>query len=174
MNQTPDIMIFRLYIIFMVIIVLLGTGDLILDQLNTGKTFHSIIEITFIIFAVISSSWMWLVYKKNNKMLQSSENRVMELTAQRQDYLQKHENLIRGMKEAITSQLEKWGLSAAEVEITLLLMRGYSHKQIAARLDKSEKTVRNQSLAVYKKTGMTGRNDLTAFFIEDIFSLDDD
>ena len=167
-------MIFRLYIIFMVIIVLLGTADLVLDQLNTGKTFHSFIEITFIIFAVVSSSWMWHVYKKNNKLLQNSENRVMELTAQRQEYLQKHENLIRGMKEAITNQLKTWGLSAAEIEITLLLMRGYSHKQIAGQLEKSEKTVRNQSLAVYKKTGMTGRNDLTAFFIEDIFSLDEE
>jgi DNA-binding NarL/FixJ family response regulator len=35
-------------------------------------------------------------------------------------------------------------------------------------LGRSERTVRNQTLSIYRKSGMTGRSDLSAFFLQDI------
>ena len=34
----------------------------------------------------------------------------------------------------------------------------------------SERTVRQQSLAVYRKAGLTGRAELSAFFLEDLLA----
>jgi DNA-binding NarL/FixJ family response regulator len=32
----------------------------------------------------------------------------------------------------------------------------------------SERTVRQQALSIYRKSGLTGRSDLAAFFLEDV------
>ena len=58
--------------------------------------------------------------------------------------------------------------SAAERETALLLLKGYGHKEIAELLGKSERTVRQQSIAVYRKSGLAGRAQLSAFFLEDL------
>jgi DNA-binding NarL/FixJ family response regulator len=42
------------------------------------------------------------------------------------------------------------------------------HKAIADLRQTSERTVRQQALAVYRKSGLNGRNDLAAFFLEDL------
>ncbi|MCE9575893.1 MAG: LuxR C-terminal-related transcriptional regulator [Deltaproteobacteria bacterium] len=77
-------------------------------------------------------------------------------------------DLIAGLGAAIDRQLERWGLSPAEKEIALLLLKGLSHKEVAEVRDVSEATVRQQARAIYKKSGLTGRADLAAFFLEDL------
>lgn len=75
---------------------------------------------------------------------------------------------IRGLSDAIDSQLTKWQLSAAEKEVALLLLKGLSLKEVAEVRGVSEKTVRAQSLSVYSKSGLAGRAELSAFFLEDL------
>ena len=41
-----------------------------------------------------------------------------------------------------------------------------SHKEIAHRRGTGEGTVRQQSLAIYRKAGLSGRSSLAAFFLE--------
>ena len=69
---------------------------------------------------------------------------------------------------AIDQQLERWGLTAAEKEVALLLLKGLSHKEIATARDVAESTVRQQARALYRKAGLGGRHDLAAFFLEDL------
>lgn len=75
---------------------------------------------------------------------------------------------IGGLAAAIDRQLERWGLTPAEKEIALLLLKGLSHKEIAEVRNVGEATVRQQSRAIYKKAGLGGRHDLAAFFLEDL------
>jgi DNA-binding CsgD family transcriptional regulator len=76
--------------------------------------------------------------------------------------------LLRGLGEEIDAQLGRWGLSPAESETVLLLLKGYGHKEIARLLGKSERTVRQQAASAYKKSGLAGRAELSAFFLEDL------
>lgn len=69
---------------------------------------------------------------------------------------------------AIDRQFERWGLFAAEREVALLLLKGLSHKEVASARETSERTVRQQALAVYRKAGLSGRAELAAFFLEDL------
>jgi DNA-binding NarL/FixJ family response regulator len=55
-----------------------------------------------------------------------------------------------------------------EREIALLLMKGYSHKAIARDRGRSERTVRQHAVAIYQKSGLGGRAELAAFFLEDL------
>ncbi len=76
--------------------------------------------------------------------------------------------VMAGLGAAIDQQLERWQLSPAEKEVALLLLKGLSHKDIARVRSVTEATARQQARAVYRKAGLSGRNDLAAFFLEDL------
>ncbi len=76
--------------------------------------------------------------------------------------------LLRGLGDAIDRQFERWGLTAAEREVAMLLLKGLSHKEIAVVRDASVLTVRQQARAVYAKANLSGRAALSAFFLEDM------
>jgi len=82
--------------------------------------------------------------------------------------------LLDGLGAALDRQFQRWRLSPAEREVALLLLEGLSHKEIAVVRSISEATARQQARAVYKKAGLSGRNDLAAFFLEDLLLPADD
>ncbi|HVP62222.1 MAG TPA: LuxR C-terminal-related transcriptional regulator [Myxococcaceae bacterium] len=59
-------------------------------------------------------------------------------------------------------------VTEAEREVALLLLKGLSLREIAGLRETSERTVRHQSLAVYRKAGLAGRAELSAYFLEDL------
>lgn len=79
----------------------------------------------------------------------------------------KSREILGGLGEEIDKQFERWGLTAAEREVALLVLKGLRHKEIASARNTTERTVRQQALAVYRKAGLDGRTDLAAFFLED-------
>ena len=78
------------------------------------------------------------------------------------------QEVLEGLGAAIDRQFDRWGLTPAEREVALLQLKGLRHKEIAALRRTSERTVRQQALVVYRKSGLNGRNDLAAFFLEDL------
>lgn len=76
--------------------------------------------------------------------------------------------LLEGLGAAIDRQFGRWSLSAAEREVGLLLVKGYSLKEIADLRSTSERTVRQQAQAIYRKASVGGRAELSAFFLEDL------
>lgn len=77
-------------------------------------------------------------------------------------------DLMNGLAAALDQQFDRWGLSPAEKETALLLLKGLSHKEVASVRSVSDATARQQARAVYKKAGLSGRHDLAAFFLEDL------
>lgn len=75
---------------------------------------------------------------------------------------------IDGLAQAIDLQLTKWKLTVAEKEVAFLLLKGFSSKEIAELRKTTEKTVRVQSMSIYAKAGISGRSELSAFFLEDL------
>jgi DNA-binding CsgD family transcriptional regulator len=78
--------------------------------------------------------------------------------------------LLAGLGEAIDRQFVLWGLTEAEHEVALLLLKGLSTKEIAAVRGGSERTAREHAGAIYAKAGLTGRAALAAFFLEDLLA----
>jgi DNA-binding CsgD family transcriptional regulator len=75
---------------------------------------------------------------------------------------------IDGLAQAIDHQLGDWNLTGAEKEVAFLLLKGLSLKEIAGVRGTTEKTARVQSMAIYAKAGLSGRSELSAFFLEDL------
>lgn len=75
---------------------------------------------------------------------------------------------VEGLAQAIDQQLMKWNLTPAEKEVAFLLLKGLSLKEIADVRNTTEKTARVQSMSIYAKAGISGRSELSAFFLEDL------
>jgi len=75
---------------------------------------------------------------------------------------------VDGLALAIDQQLTKWKLTISEKEVAFLLLKGLSLKEIADVRKTTEKTARVQSMAVYAKAGISGRSELSAYFLEDL------
>jgi DNA-binding NarL/FixJ family response regulator len=73
-----------------------------------------------------------------------------------------------GLGAAIQEQFEAWHLSQAEQEVSLLLLKGFSHKEIARLRHTSTTTIRQQAASIYQKANLSGRAALSAFFLEDL------
>ncbi|HET9594124.1 MAG TPA: sigma factor-like helix-turn-helix DNA-binding protein [Anaeromyxobacteraceae bacterium] len=78
--------------------------------------------------------------------------------------------LMGGLGGVIDQQFDRWGLSAAQREVALLVLKGFSYKEIADLRETTERTVRNQAQAIYRKGGLSNRAEMAAFFIEDLLA----
>lgn len=103
------------------------------------------------------------------------EKEIEEFTAfkkEAQVWRAESRKYVEGLAHAIDQQLTKWNLTVAEKEVAFLLLKGLSLKEIAEVRETTEKTARVQSTAVYAKSGVSGRSELSAFFLEDLLLPD--
>lgn len=76
--------------------------------------------------------------------------------------------LVAGLATQIQKQFDIWQLTPAEAEVGMLMLKGLSHIEIAQLRNASERTIRDQARAIYRKAGVAGRTELSAFFLEDL------
>jgi DNA-binding CsgD family transcriptional regulator len=74
--------------------------------------------------------------------------------------------------DVIAERFEGWGLSKAEQDVAMFLIKGSSTAEIAAMRNTSEGTIKAQNAAIYRKAGVTGKTQLLSLFIEDLFADD--
>lgn len=104
-------------------------------------------------------------------MLRSLRGLRRALNEARKDaghWREENRTLVQGLGMAINEQFAAWGLSDAERQVGLLLLKGLSLQEIADLRDTSERTAREQARAVYRKSNLSGRNELSAYFLEDL------
>lgn len=81
---------------------------------------------------------------------------------------------LQSLSGAIETQFAIWELTAAERDVAGLILKGMSLKDIAAARATSQATIRQQARSVYGKAGLTGRAELSAYFLEDLFDVRDE
>lgn len=163
-----------LYIKEIVIMVLLAfvivgnLSDVIYDYREGASVTHMIIEGSLVVasFVLITmlSTGIWrqsqsirqLKAELDGEKENSEPVRSASLEAARHD-----------MATVLQSQFKEWGLTRTEKEVSMLLLKGLSFKEIAAVRETLEKTVRQQASSIYRKSGLTGRHAFSAWFIED-------
>ncbi|MCX5743767.1 MAG: LuxR C-terminal-related transcriptional regulator [Proteobacteria bacterium] len=159
------------------VMTLLVAVDLATDARAGSTTLHVVVEAVVITIGILVSVRSALTVRRlvrEARDLRSSAARLTRtLDASRQEadrWRRDARNLIDGLGAAIDQQFDAWGLSRAEQDIARLLLKGLSHKEIAQIRNVGETTVRQQAQATYRKAGLGGRNDLAAFFLEDLLT----
>lgn len=143
------------------LIALLIAFDLFTDRDEGVGLAHVMIEFAVLIAAVGGIAMLLRAFRQ-------TRSHLVRALGEAERWRSEHRELVRGLGAAIQSQFAQWGLTEAEGEIGLFLLKGLSHKEIAEYRRTSERTVREQARALYRKSGLAGRNELSAFFLEEL------
>lgn len=146
--------------LFGVVVVLIG-WDLYVDYGEGASVWHLAVEFFVFLVAVSGIVLMW-------RQLDRTRSDLVEAKIEAEQWKKDSSELIQGLGTAIENQFKRWNLTEAEAEVGLFLLKGLSLKEIATIRQTSERTVREQARALYRKSGLSGRSSLSAFFLEDL------
>ena len=76
------------------------------------------------------------------------------------------------LAEVISTQFQHWALTSAERDVALLALKGLDVAEIAGLRGAAAGTIRAQLSSVYSKSGLSGRAQFAAFFVEDLLDAD--
>jgi DNA-binding CsgD family transcriptional regulator len=142
--------------------------DILSDSREGAGWFHLALELVVLTLSALGAILGWRRWLQAREELRRLGADLTEVRASAERWRLENQTLLRGLGEAIRTQFEAWGLTAAETGIGMLLLKGLSLKEIAALRETSERTVREQARSVYRKAGLAGRAELSAFFLEDL------
>jgi DNA-binding CsgD family transcriptional regulator len=143
--------------------------DIISDYGDGIEWSHLIAEVVVLLIAVIGIGLFWRQYYQSTQLtLRALQTNLTAAHEEVQRWRNESHEFIAGLGVEIQKQFKRWELSNAEAEVGLLLLKGFSHQEIANIRNSSERTVREQARAVYRKSNTTGRSALSAFFLEDL------
>ena len=145
-----------------------GTVDLVMDRPVTWLSFHVIFETLMIAGALVMATTLWLGWWRSAHSAADLQRSLATQRAERDAWKASAEAALEGLGRAIDAQFRSWRLTPTEREVALMLLKGYGHKEIAALMGRSERTVRQHAGVVYDKAGIAGRAELAAYFLHDV------
>ncbi len=152
------------------VIMLLNLLDVITDVGLGVPRWHIVEESMIVLASALGVLYLLLEMRRRTKQLN-------ELAATLSSSDQKLRNINEEMRrarhsyaETIQQQFENWRLTASEQQVAMLLLKGLSFKEIATVRDTKEKTVRQQASTIYAKSGLEGRHEFSAWFLEDFLA----
>ena len=160
---------------FLLLVMVGGLLDLMLDAPDRVWSFHVLFELGMVISSLAFAVVLFRGWRRSAAALSStqfsleeSQRLVAQRQAERDAWRHSAESALAGFSEAINRQFDAWHLTRAERDVALLILKGAGHKQAAAHLERSERTVRQHAVEVYRKAGLQGRAELSAFFLQDL------
>jgi|CXWL01.1.fsa_nt_gi DNA-binding CsgD family transcriptional regulator len=154
----------------MVIVLLVFAGlsavDLVLDSPRVWRGGHALVEVALIVTAVLGAAIFGRGWRDAEQSLSGARALADARKAERDEWQKRAQGALQGFGEAMDRQFDTWNLTPTEKETALLLLKGYSHKDAAAHTGRSERTVRQHAVNVYRKSGLSGRAQLAAFFFD--------
>lgn len=144
--------------------------DMYIDLMEHVPLSHVWHEVFLFFLAVGAATWqIFVIYKKNNQIKLISKE-LLETKKSYLEWKEKSKSSANEIRDMIDNQLNIWHLSHSEKDVALFLIKGLSMKEIADIRRTQEKTVRQQATTIYRKAALSGRQELAAFFLEDIIS----
>ncbi|OYZ19635.1 MAG: hypothetical protein B7Y39_11590 [Bdellovibrio sp. 28-41-41] len=153
--------------VLLIVAILVGF-DLFTDLKEGVIVWHIFVEGSI---AVVALFGVFYILRGSFDLKHRLEKEITDFSHYKKDaeaWKMESRKYVDGLSKAIDQQLTKWNLTVAEKEVAFLLLKGMSLKEIAEIRNTAEKTARVQSMAVYSKSGLGGRSELSAFFLEDL------
>ncbi len=146
-------------------IAVLMLADMADDLRSASDPLHLALEAAVVVLAAVGVWALWREVFAARAAARALTRDLATAQADAERWRTEARDALRGLGDAIVHQFERWDLTAAERGVGMLMLRGLSHKEIAQARDTSERTVRQQALAVYRKAGVRGRAELSAYFL---------
>ncbi len=161
----------KIYLIASVFFLLMATTsiiDMIYDSSEDFSHAHLYFELFTFLFSLLGASFFVISMirsQQENKELSLAFHKVHR---ENSEFKKKIGHFAKGLSEAIDIEFNKWGLTPMEKQVGMLILKGLATKKISEVLEISDKTVRHHCSAIYKKSGLGGRTELSAYFLEDL------
>jgi len=153
--------------LFAAIAVLIGV-DVAGDASTGVEVWHVSLEGLVMMLALAGVAALWRGLRAAEARVATLDRDLQAARVEAGRYRAEAREALAGLGHAIDAQFERWVLTGAEREVGLLLLKGLTHREVAEVRQTSEATVRQQALAIYRKSGLRSRSDLSAFFLEDL------
>lgn len=158
----------RILLITLILITAIITTDLFNDSIEGVVWWHIFAEGAAGLIALGGIFYLLKDSLKLRQDLTHAKDRETKLKQEADQWRNQSKAYLDGLSELIANQLTTWDLTPAEREVAFLLLKGMSLKDIALLRGTAEKTARVQSMSIYVKAGLSGRSELSAFFLEDL------
>lgn len=136
--------------------------DVVADVVShgLGSTPYAAEELTHLIFeilAVLGLGYAVMTLRTYFRLLKADAESSKETI-----------HMLRGnFDEVLRDKFEEWGLTAAERDVTLLIIRGLSVSDIAAARNTAQGTIKAQSTSIFRKIGVKSKNELMSAIIDE-------
>ncbi|MFA6237999.1 MAG: helix-turn-helix transcriptional regulator [Bacteriovorax sp.] len=154
--------------IILISIIIMAALDLVNDFMEGVAWWHIVSEGLVILIALVGIFSLMRGSFSLKHSLEEEKQSSKLLRFEAEKWRVQSKKYLEGLSHAIDAQLTNWELTASEREVAFLLLKGLSLKEIADIRKTTEKTARSQSIAIYSKSGLNGRSELAAFFLEDL------
>jgi DNA-binding CsgD family transcriptional regulator/F0F1-type ATP synthase assembly protein I len=158
----------KFFVLILSVILIMVIFDLVSDYKEGTTYWHLMTEGLMGLMAVIGIFIVLRNSIETKQELKDEREKFSNFKLEAEKWREQSRNYVEGLSQAIDQQLTTWNLSSAEKEVAFLLLKGLSLKDIALVRKTTEKTARAQSAAIYSKSGLSGRSELAAFFLEDL------
>ncbi|MEM6986823.1 MAG: LuxR C-terminal-related transcriptional regulator [Pseudomonadota bacterium] len=166
MDQLP----FKETVFALFVLVVFGTSAYeIVSEFRAGETMGTMKDdiAPFLLSGVVLALFVH-GYFKQRKALSELRGQLQKARGQLAQIDAKSQNLASQYRGVMQKQFDAWHLTASEQDVVIGLLKGLSFREIAELRETREKTVRQQASSVYKKAGVASRNELAAWFFEDM------
>ena len=129
------------------------------------------VDATNILLTIAASVGVALLVQRMQKQHEEKIALLKDLDIARVEgdrWRSKVQSHVNGLKAGLDTQFQEWGLTGAEGEVGLLILKGLNHKEIATVRQTTEATVRQQAQSIYRKAALPGKAAFSAYFLEDL------
>ena len=129
-------------------------GDIVFDGDFPGGKLHRALEL----FVVVVSASAFVFHIRELKGFFRTHQKVSDQM-----------RVASGQFAEVLDELfSSWGLSPAERDVAIFLVKGLGFKEIAEAREAKEGTVKAQANAIYRKAEVAGRHELVALFLDEL------
>ena len=149
---------------------------------NEAARTLTVLEASSAISRILSRRYLWALYAATAVLLLTSVvlfqrrrtarlREELDLTMAAAEYnAHELEKALASATTHIQSEFARWHLTDAEQDVGFLMLKGLRLRIVAEMRGTSERTVRQQARSIYRKAGLKGRANLSAYFLEDFFA----
>ena len=153
------------------LIIMIGAAvDLVMDRPTTLWSMHVLFELGMVLVSLGAAAYLGVGWFRALREVSTLQHAVEARGAERDAWKERAGQILAGLSEAMDAQFTAWALTPTERETAVMLLKGHSHKRIAKLSDRSDRTVRQHAVSIYRKAGLAGRSELSGFFLDGLVS----
>ena len=139
------------------------------EDLNAGASLaHVAVETGILILTICGIVLQWSIFFSQKKDIETLNFDLDRARVDLTKYKGDSRKFVEGLANEIDRQLSEWKLTNAEKEITLLILKGLTNKEVGEVRGTSERTIRQQVTSIFQKSNLRSRLELSTYFLEDL------